>query len=196
MTLNRIARLGGTIVVLLLTLAFTLPALAEGRWQKTIDTGCTVWNSSPQPRDIVSWSGSCDASGKASGSGRLQWQFDGKENRQISTYDGEMRGGRYHGRGMETRSNGNRLEGDYVRGKLHGRGVLSRADGDRYEGEFANDKPHGRGVYYFANGHRYEGEFIVGRRHGGGTYIFSEGRSFAGRWREGELMLDSMKWRN
>jgi hypothetical protein len=65
---------------------------------------------------------------------------------------------RPHGRGVLTRANGDKYDGEWKCGRTHGHGVLASADGDKYDGEWKDDKRNGRGVLTFANGDKYEGE--------------------------------------
>ncbi|HBK79769.1 MAG TPA: hypothetical protein DDZ83_08850, partial [Nitrospinae bacterium] len=65
----------------------------------------------------VSWSGGC-AGGKLSGRGVFIGYENGKE-RGMS--EGEMRNGKFHGRGIMTDAKGNRYERNFRDGKEHGR---------------------------------------------------------------------------
>jgi hypothetical protein len=46
---------------------------AEGAYQKTKDGQTTVWNGTPKPGDVATWSGGRDEKGYASGEGTLVW---------------------------------------------------------------------------------------------------------------------------
>ncbi len=124
-------------------------------WSIAENQPCEVWNYGNTDYEPLTWSGACTDS-KASGSGRLV--FRGGEG----VYDGAMRDG-----------------------KMHGRGVLNWANGFRYEGELRDGKQHGHGTLTQANGARYVGGWREGRPHGQGTYTQADGTIFKGAWRDG-----------
>ena len=137
---------------------------------------CAKWNPHPRANETISWTGGC-AGGKLSGRGVFIWYGNGKED---SRYEGEMREGKYHGRGIETFLSGNRYEGGWREGKKHGRGIYTDGKGNRYEGEWRNNNWHGKGILTFADGARYEGDFREGKEYGRGIYLYADGaRSFA-----------------
>ena len=124
-------------------------------WSIAENQPCEVWNYGNRDYEPLTWSGAC-MNGKAAGSGRLV--FRGGEG----VYDGAMRNG-----------------------KMHGRGVLDWANGFRYEGELRDGKQHGHGTLTQANGARYVGGWREGRPHGQGTYTQADGTIFEGAWRDG-----------
>lgn len=80
-------------------------------WAVDVRTGCWVWNSNPQPVESVTWTAGCEADGRASGSGHLVSDYGGK----TSSYEGEIRDGKQHGRGVNTWANGVIVMGTHVR---------------------------------------------------------------------------------
>jgi len=54
-------------------------------------------------------------------------------------------------------------EGEVKNGKAHGKGILTFNDGTTYEGEFRKNKPHGKGVYTDQRETSYEGKFRNGK---------------------------------
>lgn len=82
--------------------------------------GCKIWDSAPVAGESVSWTGPCP-DGYADGEGTLTWYIDGQPH---STYRGELQGGHYAGRGVQT-----------------------WPDGSRYDGEWSNDRADGQGTY-------------------------------------------------
>ena len=54
-------------------------------------------------------------------------------------------------------SNGNNYDGDLKNGKKHGRGVYRWANGAVYEGDYKDDKRHGQGEYRSTDGRVYNG---------------------------------------
>ena len=67
-----------------------------------------------------------------------------------------------------------------ARGVPHGRGVMTRPDGVRYEGEFRGRLANGRGVMTWPDGRRYEGEWRDGKRHGRGVETEPDGGRYEG----------------
>lgn len=89
-----------------------------------------------------------------------------------------------------TFSNGNRYEGELREGKPHGKGILTFADGRRYEGEFHQGQFHGKGILVFPDQTRYEGEFRHGRRSGQGLMTAPGSKPLNGIWKEDQLVSE------
>lgn len=53
-------------------------------------------------------------------------------------------------------------EGDVKKGKAHGKGIFTFLDGSTYEGQVKKNKIHGKGIYTDAAGKTYEGTFKFG----------------------------------
>ena len=62
-----------------------------------------------------------------------------------STYEGEIKKGKPHGRGVLKYSNGSKYVGEFQEGKCQGQGMLTCCDGTTYEGEWVENHMHGRG---------------------------------------------------
>jgi hypothetical protein len=157
---------------------------ARGRWQRTIDTACLVWDPLPQPDETITWSGAC-VNGEADGQGTevSRYRVDGewKEER----YTGSMRRGRLYGHGTLTYDNGDRYEGEFVQSRRVGQGRYTYANGDYYEGDFRNDKRTGHGRFTYLQGGHYEGGFVDGLFDGAGTFSFPDGARYEGIFRGG-----------
>ena len=91
-----------------------------------------------------------------------------------------------------TWSGGSIYEGEIRNGKMHGKGVYTWLDGERHEGEFHDDEIHGKGVRTWPDGRRYEGEFVNGNFHGQSVETSPDGERIEGEWREGEFVNDMM----
>ena len=94
-------------------------------------------------------------------------------------FEGELKAGYPHGRGVFTFHNGDRFEGFLMLGKLSGKGILYYANGAVYEGEFVNWLREGPGTYVDEHGIRYEGGWWKGKPDGEGTLTLPDGRSCA-----------------
>ena len=63
---------------------------------KTKDGKAWVWNNKYRSDDVVSWSGSVDAKGYATGKGELRWMKSNNTYKWYA-YDGFMVAGKLHG---------------------------------------------------------------------------------------------------
>lgn len=142
--------------------------------------GCRMWDQAVPADASISWTGSCNQ-GYLDGKGTLQWFAAGKPT---DRYDGEIKAGRYDGRGVYTWATGERYDGEFKDGYLHGNGVWTNANGDRYAGAYKLDLKSGRGVFAYANGNRYEGNFREGQRDGQGVFTWTNGSRYDGEWRD------------
>jgi hypothetical protein len=150
-------------------------------WAVDSRMGCWLWNPFPQAGETVSWSGSCDAGGRATGTGVAEWRVGGK----VDHSEGEYSDGKKNGRGVYRSANGDRYTGEFRDDKFNGRGVMIFAKGGRYDGDWRDGKANGRGVFYLANGARYDGEWKDDRQHGRGTLTLPDGNWYEGEWRDG-----------
>lgn len=83
-----------------------------------------------------------------------------------------------------------RYEGELKNGKRHGRGIYIYPNGSRYTGEWQYGKKHGWGIYKWPSGNQYEGEWANGNRHGKGTLVFADGGIYRGIWIHGKTGSD------
>ena len=147
-------------------------------------TGCKIAGSRG---NSVSWSGGC-VDGFAQGRGTARWTGP---NNLVDQFEGDMRGGQRHGRGVflwisGSQWTGDRYDGDFLNNKFHGRGVYLWKNGNRYDGEWRNNDFNGHGTMQWAtNGDRYVGEWQNDRAHGQGTKTMTDGRSYTGVWNNG-----------
>jgi len=155
-------------------------APAPARWSVDERSGCRVRNPFGRDEVQVRWSGECDAQGRASGSGVLEWRLGGKTSR----FRGEVREGAPNGRGVQTWPGGDRYEGHFRNGKRDGRGTYVWSNGDRYRGEWRNGRQHGMGVFTWRGGNRYAGSFRRGQADGFGV-CQTEGSLIQGEWDNG-----------
>jgi hypothetical protein len=150
------------------------------RWSVDARTGCSVRNPFRQAEVEVRWSGACDAAGRATGSGILEWRYQGKTSR----YRGEVREGAPNGRGVQTWPGGDRYEGQFRGGRRHGHGTYVWANGDRYQGEGRVGRQDGLGVFTWRGGNRYAGYFRLGQADGFGVCL-TDGSRVEGEWDNG-----------
>ena len=54
-------------------------------------------------------------------------------------------------------------EGEVKKGKAHGKGIITFADGSKYEGTFKRNRIHGKGKFIDLNNNVFEGKFRRGK---------------------------------
>ena len=97
-------------------------------WSIAQNRDCLVWNhGAGDAIEPFTWSGPC-VDGKAEGYGLLTYR-GGK-----FTFEGNMRAGRRHGRGIITSADGYRYDGEFVDGQPRGYGTTTLVSGGRYGG--------------------------------------------------------------
>ncbi|RHY73055.1 hypothetical protein DYB30_000666 [Aphanomyces astaci] len=140
-----------------------------------------------------------------------------------STYEGEFRGGKKHGKGLMVFGEGGSYDGMFADNVFSGRGVRSYANGDRFDGEWKHGMWWGMGHLCRVDGESYVGECKrnlfhttslvggVGRRtfrggagsyeggyrhglqHGKGLRVFADGSTYEGDWTD-NVMQGSGVW--
>lgn len=163
MTRRIIRRTVLLIVVLLVGLMGA--AQAEESWVTDPKTGAKIgWVHELYTLTAASWTGPV-VDGKAEGAGTLYVTLRGLDNKDYKVQiQGEMLGGKLHGKVSAKTNDGDTFEGMYVNGQAEGKGVYKFADRGRiYDGEFRNNRPDGIGVYKDLNGKViYEGQWVEG----------------------------------
>jgi hypothetical protein len=205
-------RFGGTMRLALFLVVVLLPTavIADSRpmvppvderaspdhpgWSIDVVTGCWIWNPEPGDVDVFHWSGGCDATGKISGKGKLEWNYDGD---QLDRYEGEYRAGKMEGIGTYFWANGKRYEGPWRAGERHGKGKYFWPDGKRFEGTWKNGSIEGPGVAIYPDGTRYDGVWKANAQNGQGTMTYANGNRYEGGWKDGAFDgYGTMTWSN
>lgn len=100
-----------------------------------------------------------------------------------TTYEGQWRGGRWHGRGREVRGT-ETYEGEFVEGQRHGCGSMDQ-NGDTYKGQWMGGEMQGEGEMRRGD-LVYTGQWSLGEMHGTGTLVNSSNRhKYTGQWHRG-----------
>ena len=135
----------------------------------------------------VGYEGEVDGEGRPSGRGIMTWTVEAGEPREAPRcrrYEGELREGLPHGRGVMAYPDGRRVWGEFRLGVEAE--VVEVGDGKRYEGQInAAGQPSGLGVMTWPGGMRYEGFFFEGKPHGRGVFLWPDGEWFEGFVRDG-----------
>ena len=105
------------------------------------------------------------------------------------TYQGELKDGWPHGRGITVWPDGRVYDGHWRKGIFQGTGTCVWSNGDTYEGEWEEGFAHGLGKYtYYASGHIFEGTFSQDKFHGHGVFASGKGGlKFRGCWNHGKM---------
>lgn len=97
--------------------------------------GVWVWNPMAAENENCEWTGP-SRFGYASGFGTLVWYRHGKP---VSTYIGNMRHGKCHGKGLYNFPSGDKYDGEWQDGLRHGYGVFTAKDGSVSKGRWEKD---------------------------------------------------------
>ncbi len=187
--------------------AGTVSSAQADAWLTDPITGCSIWTDKLDPlRETATWAGPCEG-GKASGEGVLVWFKDGHI---VGRYEGAMREGKLHGRGVlyyrppdtlarmradvqvQTSDEGRifyHFEGTLRDGKMEGRGILyyrSERGYDRYEGEFRDGEIDGEIVFKGSDGGSFEGTAKGIDGSGEGVYVGASGERYEGAFAKGQ----------
>lgn len=135
------------------------------------ENDCKVYGPGVPTAKAV-WTGPCK-DGLAEGQGTLQWTYSGAKGER---YQGEMKGGRYHGLGYTMNAGNTQYEGYFVDGQREGFGIEVTPFGGRYDGDWKAGRRHGQGKAVYALGGSYEGGWAANQFHGKGTIVYAGGR--------------------
>lgn len=137
---------------------------SEGHWIASTPSGCMVWSTFPKTDEQVSWTGGC-SDGKAFGHGDLVLTVAGEE---ATRYSGEMKGGKYDGRGMAVFPEGREYDGTWVADGFTGEGTYRDASCE-IKGQFKDAQADGEVQETCKDGTRYAGQTRKGNLHGFGV---------------------------
>ena len=100
-------------------------------------------------------------------------------------YEGEMKDGKFHGRGTLYFNDGDKYIGQFEKDVFHGQGTIYYTNGNIYEGQFQDGVQHGNGTEYYANGDKYVGQFEYSNINGIGEYFYANGDRYRGECKYG-----------
>ena len=148
--------------ILFCSAAVAEPAALDATTATIGPKDCQVVHDAKDKGRGATWTGPCK-DGFADGEGKLA--VTAAFGKVIATYQGGMRGGRFHGLGYS----------------------VNRVDGVQYEGYFADGQRDGFGIFVDALGNRYDGHWKAGRKHGAGKEVYALGGSYDGQWQDGKF---------
>lgn len=162
-------------------------------------------------RDNITFSSLTPIDAKIINSNCLKVIEEGKEINVIllvwsegTTYQGELKNGLFHGKGLLKHAEGYQIEGFFKEGKVDGFAKF-RNEHIVFEGQWLNSAPEGTGKEILYGVYEYEGNFNQGRKsgqgimrmagkgcyqgqfkdnlfHGEGKFAWENGRKFEGTW--------------
>ncbi|KAG1671619.1 hypothetical protein FOA52_006850 [Chlamydomonas sp. UWO 241] len=109
-----------------------------------------------------------------------------------STYEGPLRRGLRHGKGLFTSPNGFSYKGRFVDGKAEDFGEAVYCGGALYVGEWAADLRSGFGEFSMPSGDTYAGMWEGDVMHGHGRWTFADGSYFEGSYMGGRRTSGTM----
>lgn len=117
------------------------------------------------------------------------------EEVKTSDYEGTVCDGKYHGEGLQFKSDGSKhYRGSFVEGKYEGTGTLFLSDG-RLEASFRNGKIEGPGKIILEDGHLFfDGSYKKNYKSGFGKSYYVNGGTYVGEYKndlyhgQGELL--------
>jgi hypothetical protein len=156
---------------------------SSGKWFKTSNANCLIWNSFPHDGETVTWSGGV-VDGKAAGTGIVQWLTNGIPT---SKYEGEMKSGLSDGHGIMD-GHGETTEGEFKQGCLVSTNIMIHySDGGSYKGQAKDGFKEGEGQEMMKGGVKYTGHFVHDRFNGTGEMLWPSGDKLTGNWKNSVL---------
>ena len=104
----------------------------------------------------------------------------------VYTYTGEFKNGLKEGLGDMQWKNNDRYKGEFAKDKQHGNGKFVTNDGACYDGEWILGKMHGKGVLVVKGNYKYDGSFSAGQKQGQGKCVWNDGKKYEGFWMKGK----------
>ena len=115
---------------------------------------------------------------------------------KTTTYIGNFKEGRMHGKGEYVWKDGGSYKRDFREGFFEGIGVRTYKSGTVYKGSFKYDKPHGEGTMTNVSGSIFKGLWQFGYKHGQGLYKDNDGYSHEGNYKFGNSDgFGKQKWK-
>ena len=119
---------------LLIILTTNCFAQINGQFVKEHKNNCKIWLDEVSPTDSLIWNGNCK-NNFASGQGFLQWY---QNNKLAATYKGEIKQGKFDGKGKLEFIGYATFEGTFINGTLNGKGEAHFNNGGKTIGNFVN----------------------------------------------------------
>ncbi len=119
---------------LLIIITINCFAQINGQFVNEHKNNCKIWLDEVSPLDSLIWNGNCK-NNFASGLGFLQWY---QNNKLVATYKGEIKQGKFEGKGKLEFIGSATFEGTFINGTLNGKGEAHFNNGGKTIGNFIN----------------------------------------------------------
>lgn len=117
-----------------------------------------------------------------------------KQFKNGNFYNGTVKKGLMHGKGIMLFFNGDSYEGEWTHGKMEGIGIAKYDKiGDSYEGGWYNNQRHGHGRYHHRSGLIFEGRYVENQKQGVFIVTGPFGSSCEMTFENDKLVKDSVK---
>lgn len=114
-----------------------------------------------------------------------------------STYRGQFRDGKRHGRGTLTDAQGTKHDAEWRYDKRQGKGIEVYLDGTRFTGVYVDDMRSGHGKMSWPEGSQYSGQFDRGKANGEGILQRTDGSVYKGHFSEDSMSGQGcMQWKD
>lgn len=114
-----------------------------------------------------------------------------------TTYRGQFRDGKRHGRGTLTDSQGTMHEAEWRFDKRQGKGTEVYHDGTRFTGSYVDDMRSGHGKMTWPEGSQYQGQFDRNKANGEGVLQRTDGSLYKGHFTEDSMCGQGcMQWKD
>jgi len=114
-----------------------------------------------------------------------------------STYRGQFRDGKRHGRGTLTDAQGTMHDAEWKHDKRQGKGTEVYLDGTRFTGTYVDDMRAGHGKMTWPEGSQYQGQFDRGKANGEGVLQRTDGSVYKGHFTEDSMSGQGcMQWKD
>lgn len=133
------------------------------------------------------YEGEIDADEKPHGEGKYIHCFKPDHNQQ-SSYTGQWKNGKRHGKGIYLYTNGDVYDGLWKNNERHGpdgQYTYRNPKAKIFKGHWVEDKKCGYGVMLFTNGDKYKGMWQDNKREDDrATYTWADGSKHVGKYKE------------
>lgn len=111
-------------------------------------------------------------------------------------YEGQMKEGVPHGRGVMEWPDGRQYDGEWRSGNRDGQGTMRWPGGRQFSGSWGKNEPHsGSGIWTLRDGRTFNGHLVNDLPEGRGKTTWPDGREYEGNWKDGKPEgIERWKW--
>lgn len=111
-------------------------------------------------------------------------------------YEGQLKDGIPHGRGVMKWPDGRQYDGEWRSGNRDGQGTMRWPDGRQFSGSWGKNEPNsGSGIWTLRDGRTFNGHLVNDLPEGRGKTTWPDGREYEGNWKDGKPEgIERWKW--